>query len=112
MNLQTNEQIYNILIYVRIFVGTRILEKRKKHKHFFMSTCDIFEQNANYSIYRKKKFTYQGKSLFEILYRLKNFGIGRIVYRDTFMKRYKEPSYYIVTKVFPDPDNILVNNWH
>ena len=52
--------------------------------------------------------TYEGKSLFHILYRLKNFGIGRIVYRNSFMKRYPEPSYYIITKVFPDPSNPTV----
>lgn len=45
---------------------------------------------------------FEGKRLFDILCRIKNFGIGRIVYRNAFYKRYPEPSYYIITRVQPD----------
>jgi len=44
----------------------------------------------------------RGKRLFDLLSRLKGFGVGRIVYRNVFYERYPEPSYYIITKVDPD----------
>jgi len=44
----------------------------------------------------------RGKRLFDILSRLKGFGVGRIVYRNVFYERYPEPSYYVITKVDPD----------
>jgi len=45
---------------------------------------------------------YQGKRLFDILCRLKNFGIGRIVVRNHYLERYSEPTYYVITRVEPD----------
>jgi hypothetical protein len=45
---------------------------------------------------------YQGKRLFDILCRLKNFGIGRMVYRNRYIEQYPEPSYYVITRVDPD----------
>ena len=49
------------------------------------------------------KSTYeQGKRLFDILCRLKNFGVGRLVYRNHELERYPEFSYYVVKKVEPD----------
>ena len=45
---------------------------------------------------------FQGKRLYDILSRLKNFGKGRIVYRELFNERYPEPSFYIITKAEPD----------
>jgi len=44
----------------------------------------------------------RGKRLFDILARLKGFGVGRIVYRNAFLERYAEPSYFVITKVNPD----------
>ena len=44
----------------------------------------------------------EGKRLFDILCRLKNFGIGRMVYRNRLMKEFPEPTYYVITKVAPD----------
>lgn len=57
-------------------------------------------------IYIGKPSKHVGKTLFEILCNLKNFGIGRMVIRSHFHK-YKEPSYYIIKKVEPqmDPEN-------
>lgn len=43
----------------------------------------------------------EGKRLFNYLSRLKNFGEGRIVYRNAF-QRYQEPCYFIITHVEPD----------
>lgn len=45
---------------------------------------------------------FHGKSIFEIARNLKNFGEGRYVYRVSFTKRYKEPSFYKLTSVVPD----------
>lgn len=45
---------------------------------------------------------YQGKRLFDILCRLKDFGVGRIVYRNREVERYPELSYYVITRVDPD----------
>ena len=56
----------------------------------------------------------KGKRLFDILARLKDFGVGRIIYRNQFMDRYAPaPSYYVVTKVDPDmkdPTEVLITN--
>lgn len=47
--------------------------------------------------------TLRGKRLFDILSRLKNFGVGRMVYRNMFQERYAPaPCYYVITKVDPD----------
>ena len=46
---------------------------------------------------------YAGKPLWRILYNLKNFGVGRIVYRNMF-QRYPEPSYYIITQIDQNPE--------
>lgn len=52
--------------------------------------------------------SFHGKTLWESLCRLKNFGIGRMVYRYSFNQRYAEPSYYIITRVNPDLANLEV----
>jgi len=44
----------------------------------------------------------RGKRLFDILSRLKGYGVGRLVYRNAFYERYPQPSYYVITKVDPD----------
>jgi len=51
------------------------------------------------------KTTFEGKRLFDILCRLKNFGVGRVVVRSHFLKQYPEPSYFVITKVVPDMSN-------
>lgn len=50
--------------------------------------------------------TFKGKTLWEIVGNLKNFGIGRIVARSTF-ERYPEPTYLKILKVetLPSPKN-------
>ena len=52
--------------------------------------------------YIGKTSSYEGKRLFDILCRLKNFGVGRIVVRNHYLQQYSEPTYYIITKVEPD----------
>ena len=59
-----------------------------------------------------KTTTFQGKRLFDILCRLKDFGVGRVVYRNRFNERYTEPSYYVITKVdvdMSDPTQVSDN---
>jgi small subunit ribosomal protein S34 len=46
---------------------------------------------------------YKGKTLFEILSNLKNFGVGRILVRSRY-ERYPEPTYYRITRVEPQMD--------
>jgi len=58
--------------------------------------------------YIGRTISHHGKQFFEIAGRLKNYGVGRIIYRHTFMTRYEEPSYYIITRVKPDPENPVV----
>lgn len=62
--------------------------------------------NTNYTMpvtrYVGRTNWFRGKRLYDILSRLKNFGKGRVVYRNVFNDRYPEPSYYIITKVEPD----------
>ena len=49
-----------------------------------------------------KTVKYNGKRLFDILCRIKNFGVGRIVYRQSELDAYPEACYTRVTKVKPD----------
>jgi len=61
-----------------------------------------------------RKTHFEGKRLFDILCRLKNFGVGRIVARHRFLQRYKEPTYFIITKVDPDmsdPAQVMIIQW-
>ena len=44
----------------------------------------------------------EGKRLYDMLCRLKNFGVGRIVVRNHYLERYPEPTYYVIGKVMPD----------
>lgn len=48
--------------------------------------------------YIGKTTSFKGKTLWEIVGNLKNFGIGRIVTRSRF-ERYPEPSYFKILKV-------------
>uniref|UniRef100_A0A8D8TUV7 Uncharacterized protein n=1 Tax=Cacopsylla melanoneura TaxID=428564 RepID=A0A8D8TUV7_9HEMI len=43
---------------------------------------------------------YSGKTLWEIVGNLKNYGVGRLVYKHKLL-RYPEPSYYKILKVLP-----------
>ncbi|KAL1506824.1 hypothetical protein ABEB36_006114 [Hypothenemus hampei] len=54
---------------------------------------------------------FRGKSLWEILGNLKNFGVGRIVARN-ILERYPEPSYIKILKVetLPHPENESPDN--
>ena len=61
--------------------------------------------------YVGKISSFEGKRLFDILCRLKNFGLGRIVTRTDYLKKYSEPSYFVITKVEPDmsdPTQVIV----
>ncbi|KAF5304053.1 hypothetical protein FQA39_LY01838 [Lamprigera yunnana] len=55
--------------------------------------------------YIGKTFDFKGKTLWEILGNLKNFGVGRIIARSMF-ERYPEPSYIKIVKVetVPNPE--------
>ncbi|XP_044269367.1 uncharacterized protein LOC123014364 [Tribolium madens] len=52
--------------------------------------------------YIGKTTNFKGKTLWEIVGNLKNFGIGRLVIRSTF-ERYPEPSFFKILKVEPLP---------
>lgn len=56
--------------------------------------------------YIGKTTDFKGKTLWEIVGNLKNFGVGRIVTRTRF-ERYPEPSYMKILKVeaLPNPKN-------
>ncbi|KAK5642213.1 hypothetical protein RI129_008380 [Pyrocoelia pectoralis] len=55
--------------------------------------------------YIGKSIDFKGKTLWEILGNLKNFGVGRIIARNMF-ERYPEPSYIKIMKVetVPNPE--------
>ncbi|XP_016840117.1 uncharacterized protein LOC107980955 [Nasonia vitripennis] len=57
--------------------------------------------------YIGKTVDFKGKTLWEILGNLKNFGVGRMIARNRF-QRYDEPCYYKIMKVeaLPNPDNV------
>lgn len=48
---------------------------------------------------------FKGKTLWEIVGSLKNFGVGRLVVRHTF-NRYSEPSFMRIVKVETCPDEV------
>lgn len=50
---------------------------------------------------------FKGKTLWEIVGNLKNFGVGRIIVRSVF-ERYPEPSYMKIVKVETTPDEVRV----
>ncbi|KAJ3661832.1 hypothetical protein Zmor_006214 [Zophobas morio] len=50
--------------------------------------------------YIGRKTDFKGKTLWEIVGNLKNFGVGRVVVR-SMMERYPEPSYFRILKVEP-----------
>ncbi|XP_045462365.1 28S ribosomal protein S34, mitochondrial [Harmonia axyridis] len=56
--------------------------------------------------YIGKTIDHKGKTLWEIVGNLKNFGVGRMVLRNSF-QRYPEKSYMRITKVeaLPNPEN-------
>ena len=61
------------------------------------------KQTINMRIQYVGRTTYcEGKRLYDILCRLKNFGVGRIVVRNHYLERYPEPTYYVIGKVMPD----------
>jgi hypothetical protein len=58
------------------------------------------------TVYIGRKSYMRGKTAFEILANLKNFGIGRMLARNEFDK-YPEPSYHIIRRVEPRMDEEL-----
>lgn len=59
-------------------------------------------------IYIGKPTVFVGKSVFEILTNLKNFGIGRVLQRNLYKDLYKEPCYFKVTHAAPQMDEELL----
>ena len=55
--------------------------------------------------YIGKKSEFTGNLLFEILNRLKNYGVGRVIIRNSY-KNFPEMSYYIIRKVIPMRETI------
>ncbi|KAG0723393.1 28S ribosomal protein S34, mitochondrial [Chionoecetes opilio] len=47
---------------------------------------------------------HKGKRLWEIVGQLKNFGVGRMVVRNTFEQQYKEPTFYRIVVARPMMD--------
>ncbi|KAK9696195.1 Mitochondrial 28S ribosomal protein S34 [Popillia japonica] len=62
--------------------------------------------------YIGRTHSFKGKTLWEIVGSLKNFGVGRLVVRNTLTERYPEPSYYRILKVetLPQPKEQSVDN--
>lgn len=58
------------------------------------------------TVYYGRTTKFVGKTLFEILANLRNFGIGRVVYKHTELKQFPN-SYYIVRDVEPVMDQKL-----
>ena len=55
--------------------------------------------------YIGKEVPENGKRLMYILGRLKNYGVGRMVYRVATHEKFPEPSFYIIKKVEPFLEN-------
>ncbi|XP_054168620.1 uncharacterized protein LOC128965551 [Oppia nitens] len=58
------------------------------------------------TIYIGRKTSFKGKTVWEILANLKNFGIGRMITRHE-LTQYPEPSYHIIRRVEPRMDEEL-----
>lgn len=54
---------------------------------------------------------FKGKSIWEIVGNLKNFGVGRILVRSRFESQYTEPSYIRIKKVEAkqNPENVSID---
>lgn len=64
-------------------------------------------QAMSYSLkYVGRKSELVGKTLWEILGNLKDFGVGRIILRNSLASRYPEPSYFRILKVTAQPNYI------
>lgn len=59
------------------------------------------------TIYIGKPTKFVGKSVFEILCNLKNFGVGRVIQRNLYKQMYPEPCYFKITNVAPQMDDEL-----
>ena len=51
------------------------------------------------TIYIGRKSDMVGKSVFQILANLKNFGVGRVLQRNMFNSKFPEPTYYKVSLI-------------
>lgn len=49
--------------------------------------------------YIGRKSHFAGKTLWEILGNLKDFGVGRVIVRNSYVKRFKEPCYMKILEV-------------
>lgn len=61
--------------------------------------------NSTVIKYVGRTTNFQGKTLWEIVGRLKNFGVGRIIVRSAF-QRYPEPSFLKIVKVETCPNEV------
>lgn len=55
-------------------------------------------------VYIGRTTYFKGKTLWEILGNLKNFGVGRVVIRNRFIEQYPERSYIRIKEVRPEPN--------
>lgn len=53
--------------------------------------------------YVGKSSKFAGKTLWEILGNLKDFGVGRIIVRNSYLQRFKEPCYLKILEVTTRP---------
>lgn len=53
---------------------------------------------------------YVGKTIYDIATNLKNYGVGRVVYRWKFARVYPEKSYYRLTRVIPTLQDDVSSN--
>ena len=51
-----------------------------------------------------------GKSLWELLCNLKDFGVGRVIKRTKFNRRYPEASWYRVISAQPEMDKVRLHS--
>lgn len=56
--------------------------------------------------YVGKKTPFVGKTLWEILGNLKDFGVGRIIVRNAYLTRYKEPCFMRILEVNAQPNEV------
>lgn len=73
-----------------------------------LAFCETHVLEMASRIYIGKPSEFVGKTAFEILCNLKNFGVGRVLQRNIYKKMYPEPSFFKVTQVAPQMDDSLM----
>lgn len=90
---------------------------RAKQKQFYIIWLKFGEFREYYCNFNPVKMSsikyigrttdFKGKTLWEIVGNLKNFGVGRVVVRSMF-ERYPEPSYMKIVKVETLPNEVRI----